>query len=158
MLEMWAAHFERLACSDKDGLEGLWKEVEEMNQESCRNEDYIYDVAFTAEKVVHTLARMKKKKASGPDGFMAEHLQEAGMEVQIWLRNVLNAIVDFEEIPSLMKSGIITPVYKRHGRDPLKTDSYRGVTLSSVIAKLLELLLLNRMRDMLSDAGIPHYN
>ena len=80
------------------------------------------------------------------------------MEVQIWLRNVLNAIVDFEEIPTLMKSGIITPVYKRHGRDPLKTDSYRGVTLSSVIAKLLELLLLNRMRDMLSDAGIPHYN
>ena len=158
MLEMWAAHFEQLACSDKDGLEGLWKEVEEMNQESRRNEDYTLDVAFTAEEVEHTLARMKKKKASGPDGLMAEHLQEAGMEVQIWLRNVLNAIVDFEEIPSSMKSGIITPVYKRHGRDPLKTDSYRGVTLSSVIAKLLELLLLNRMRDMLSDAGIPHYN
>ncbi len=57
-----------------------------------------------------------------------------------------------------MKSGIITPVYKCHGRDPLKTDSYRGVTLSSVIAKLLELLLLNRMRDMLNDACIPHYN
>ncbi len=57
------------------------------------------DVAFTAEEVEHTLARMKKKKASGPDGLMAEHLQEAGTEVQIWLRNVLNAIVDFEEIP-----------------------------------------------------------
>ena len=27
-----------------------------------------------------------------------------------------------------------------------------------MIAKLLELLLLNRMRDMLSDAGIPHHN
>ncbi len=93
MLEMWAAHFERLACSDKDGLEGLWKEVEEMNRESRQNEDVILDVAFTAEEVV-------KKKASGPDGLMAEHLQEAGTEVQIWLRNVLNAIVDFEEIPS----------------------------------------------------------
>ena len=122
MLEMWAAHFEQLAYSDKDGLEGLWKEAEEMNQESRRNEDYILDVAFTAEEVEYTLARMKKKKASGPDGLMAGHLQEAGMEV-------LNAIVDFEEIPSLMKSGIITPVYKHHGRDPLKTDSYRGVTL-----------------------------
>ena len=45
-----------------------------MNQESRRNEDYILDVAFTAEEVEHTLARMKKKKASGPDGLMAEHL------------------------------------------------------------------------------------
>ncbi len=158
MLKMWEAHFERLARSNKDGLEGLWKEVEEMNRESCQKEDVILDVAFTAEEVEHTLARMKKKKAPGPDALMAEHLQEAGTEVQIWLRNVLNVIVDIEEIPSSMKSGIITPVYKHHGRDPLKTYSYKGVTISSVIAKLLELLLLNKMRDMLNDASIPHYN
>ncbi len=62
---------------------GLWKEVEEMNRESRQNEDVILNVAFTAEEVEHTLARMKKRKASGPDGLMAEHLQEAGTEVQI---------------------------------------------------------------------------
>ena len=33
-------------------------------------------------------------------------------------------------------------------------DSYRGVTLSSVIAKLLELMLLKRMKE----AGVPHFN
>ena len=64
------------------------------------------------------------------------------MEVQIWLRNVLNTLVEFDEVPSLLKAGIIIPVCKRHGRDPLKMNSYRGVTLSSVIAKLQESLVL----------------
>ena len=49
---------------------------------------------------------------------------------------MLNALVEFDEVPSLLKAGIIIPVCKRHGRDPLKMNSYRGVTLSSVIAKL----------------------
>ena len=53
--------------------------------------------------------------------------------MQVWLRNVLNAIVELEEVPNSLKSGIIIPVYKGSGRDPVKTDSYRGVTLSSQI-------------------------
>ncbi len=83
---------------------------------------------------------------------MAEHLQEAG---QIWLRNVLNAIVELEVVPSTLKSGIIIPLYKGNGRDPVMKDSYCGITLSS---KLLESLVLDRMRDRLLEAGIPHRN
>ena len=50
------------------------------------------------------------------------------------------------------------PVYKGSGRDPVKTDSYRGVNLSSVLAKMLEMLVLGRMGDLLQEAGIPHIN
>ena len=78
--------------------------------------------------------------------------------MQVWLRNVLNAIVELEAVPSTLKSGIIIPVYKGSGRDPVETDSYRGVTLSSVLAKMLEMLVLGRMRDLLREAGIPHIN
>ena len=103
------------------------------------------DVPFTAEEVEHAISRLKKREVAGPEGLMAEHLQEAGGEVQVWLRNVLNAIVELEEVPSTLKSGIIIPVYKGSGRDPVKTDSYRGVTLLSVLAKMLEMLVLGRM-------------
>ena len=49
-------------------------------------------------------------------------------------------------------------MYKGSGRDPVKTDSYHGVTLSSVLAKMLEMLVLGRMGDLLWEAGIPHIN
>ncbi len=89
---------------------------------------------------------------------MAEHLQEARYNVQIWLRNVLNAIVELEVVPSSLKSGIHYPFVQREWQDPVMKDSYRGITQSSVIAKLLESLVLDRMRDRLLEAGIPHRN
>ena len=78
--------------------------------------------------------------------------------MKIWLRNVLNAIVEMEVVPAVLKSGVVVPIYKGGCRDPVKVDSYRGVTLSSVIAKLLELLVLGRMGTLLEEAGVPHVN
>ena len=58
----------------------------------------------------------------------------------------------------LLKIVIITPVYKGGGKDPLDTNSYRGVTLTSVLVKVLESLLLTRLQCHFSDRGIPHLN
>ena len=67
-------------------------------------------------------------------------------------------IIELEVIPDVLKRGIIVPVYKGGGRDPLKTDSYRGITLTSMISKLLESLVLERLESVFASAGIPHVN
>ena len=54
----------------------------------------------------------------------------------IWLVNILNVVVDMEVVPSTLKSGIVVLVYKGGGKNPVLADSYRGVTLSSVFAKV----------------------
>ncbi len=50
------------------------------------------------------------------------------------------------------------PVYKGGGKDPLKVDSYRGVTLTSMVAKVLEFLLLDRLQMVFLQANLPHVN
>ena len=68
--------------------------------------------------------------------------------------NILNDVVELEVVPGLLKSGVVVPVYMQGargggGKDPLKTDSYRGITLTStdsyggitltlMVAKVLE--------------------
>ena len=47
---------------------------------------------------------------------------------------IFNTIIHLEEIPTCMKEGVIVPVYKGKGKDPLMPESYRGITMSSVIA------------------------
>ena len=47
-----------------------------------------------------------------------------------------------------MKEGITIPVHKGKGKDPLQMENYRGITLSSVIAKLLELIILQRLSPL----------
>ena len=52
--------------------------------------------------------------------------------------NILNAIVELESVPAChLEEGVVVPVYKGGGKDPMKTDSYRGITLTSMIAKNL---------------------
>ena len=66
--------------------------------------------------------------------------------------------MNFEAIPSQFKMGIIAPIYKGKGKDHLLPGSYRGITLTSVIAKTFEHFLLDCMLPVLSDNCTPHLN
>ena len=63
-----------------------------------------------------------------------------------------------EVVPSVLKSGVIVPVYKDGGKDPIDVNSYRGVALTSVVGKVLKFLILERQQVILLEAGIPHIN
>ena len=70
---------------------------------------------------------------------------------------MFNEIIDFESIPRSFLNSIIVPIYKGKGRDPLLAKNYRGISLTSVIGKLFERILLQRVIPVLEDLGIPHY-
>lgn len=67
------------------------------------------------------------------------------------MKEVLNAIID-----EVLTMGDKVPVYKGGGKDPFSMHNYRGITLTSVIAKVLDFLVLERMQDILKEAEIPH--
>ena len=75
----------------------------------------------------------------------------------IWLCQILNHICKFEQIPDSFEHGIIIPAFKGKGRDPLLRKSYRGVTLTSVMAKVLKVALIQRTKPVLEDASIPQF-
>ena len=68
---------------------------------------------------------------------------------------VTNATTELECIPDSLKIGIITPVYKGGEKDPLDTNNYRGVILTSVLAKVLESLLLTRLQCHFQTKAYP---
>ena len=57
-----------------------------------------------------------------------------------------------------MKEGVVVPVYKGKGKDPLIPNSYHGITMSSVIAETLEIVLLKCMSPILDEIGFPDMN
>ena len=77
--------------------------------------------------------------------------------MDLYLKNGCN-IVSLEKIPFSFKFGLITPVYKGKGKDPQIRGSYRGITLSSVLSKTLEFVLLKRIIPILADENIPQLN
>ena len=54
-----------------------------------------------------------------------------------------------------LKEGLVVPVYKKQGKDSLLVSNYRGITLSSVLSKVLEIVLLKHLSSHLGDQGFP---
>ena len=105
-----------------------------MAAKSHANEEGILDCLFTREEVAGAMRKLRLRKAAGPDGVIGEHLKWGGNMVQEWLLRVTNAVVDLEVVPSVLKSGILVPVYKGGGKDPMDVNSYRqrgGTDISS---------------------------
>ena len=161
LCKAWSHHFEELARSTLNshfGLKGLKRHIEALSVQSTMNEEYLLDIPFEEEEVRLAIKRLKRSKAPGPDGLTAEHLQGGGECVVLWLTRIINCIVELEEIPNVLKVGLVVPVYKGSNKDPLNMNSYRGITLSNVISKVLEFLLLERMRSIFHEANVPHPN
>ena len=47
------------------------------------------------------------------------------------------------------------PVFKGKGRDPLQKGNYRGISLTSVIARLPEFITLGHIQPLLEEMGVP---
>ena len=161
LLHIWADYFAMLSKSkikDTEGLQHLNDKVQSLYNSSLSNEEYILDTPFTLEELMKTIDKLKMRKACGPDGVLAEHLNYGGQPLHTWLLKIFNCIVELEVIPDMFKYGSITPVYKGGGKDPLDKISYRGITVTSVLAKLLEYLILERLNVVLLESGVPHVN
>ena len=154
ILTEWERHFRGISASNEDQFPTLCaikQQVEHLHIESQENKEMILDVSFCAEEV-------KPGKSAGHDMIDPEHIKYGGEILKIWIHEICNAIVELEHVPESLKLGIVTLIYKGGGRDPLNTSSYRGITLTSVIAKILESLVLERLQVVLMEKGLPHPN
>ena len=66
-----------------------------------------------------------------------------------------HAVIDLESVPDCLKCGVVIPVYKGTGKCPLRVDSYR---CDSVLTKVLEFLVIDRLQMTFLEASIPHPN
>ena len=155
LLKAWEEHFQEISS----------KHSEQTSEMTCSDEEIEHllhlsflDVTFDVEEVDAVLRKLKCGKTAGHDGVQAEHLKYGGPILSKWLLQVCNAVTVLEQVPHTLKLGIITPVYKGGGKDPLDRNSYRGITLTSVFAKVLESLLLTRLQCHLTSRGVPHTN
>ena len=117
--------------------------------------DITLDTPFALEEVEAAINHLKKDSSGGPDSLSPHHLRHAGSFFKEWLCKIFNSITDLEAIPASFKAGIVIPVYKGKGKDPLSPKSYRGITLTSVMAKVLEFLLLDRILPVLNENNLP---
>jgi len=118
---------------DDKGIKDSWKEY-------MMNEENEWDHKIPAEvqqgpadyirmaEVRAVLKKMKRHKAPGLSGLVAEMVQATGDIGTQWILDLCYGIVKGGCIPVDWKSTVVLPIYKGKG-DPIECGSYSGIKL-----------------------------
>lgn len=117
-------------------------------------ENNIQTRAFTTNEVEEVVMNLKKNKAPGPDGIKAEIIQKAKDEVIPTLTDLYNICLKKGKFPNLWKRADVVIIKKGEDKDPEDPKSYRPICLLSVLGKILERLLCNRLQEHRQEQGM----
>ena len=112
---------------------------------------------FTMDELDRALSEAKNNKATGEDDIpyeMLKNLGEKAKEILLWL---YNSCWNGNGIPTKWRTAIIKPLLK-DGKDPKLTESYRPISLTSCVGKILEKLAADRLIFILESRNILNDN
>ena len=150
ILEAFREHFAKLATPsenprfDHDYKNMVDNDLAALEALSNRLKHRILPITSTEAR--YYISRLNTGKAADSIGMVAEHLKEADDTIIYLLARLCTAIVNFAYIPECMKDGILSPIYKK-GKPNHDRNSYRGITISAILSKLLERLILQHSED-----------
>lgn len=120
--------------------------------EDVRNGQSFAFSPFTVAEVHKALKGIDPKKAAGPDNLDPYLLNLTADVIAEPLTYLFNLTLELNVIPSVWKSAYVLPLLK--GGEPSLLNNYRPISKLSVLAKVLETLVCNQMKEFLCDNNI----
>ena len=99
----------------------------------------------TPDEVEKKIRLLKNKPSCGPDSITASTLKDGCQILSAPLTAIINASIDSGKFPTPWKTAKVVPILKK-GSPEIKTN-YRPVSLLSVVAKLLEMVIQEQLSD-----------
>ena len=153
--EGWANYFKQLSTpSSSPVFVNEHKQLIENDVQTLldlQNKSVVPENYASADEIFDAMMKMKNGKAADELNLMSEHLKLGGPTICNVLKVLFDRIVKQKKIPDIFKSGIITPVYKKHNKPLEDPNSYRRITVCSIIGKVFETIHLSKMNSILEN-------
>jgi hypothetical protein len=112
---------------------------------------------FSQADLHDALGKLKTHKAEGADGVSNEMLRRLGPRAKEALLSVYNKSWLRKEVPTEWRRATIIPILKPH-KPPEKPGSYRPISLTSCVGKLMERLVQERTMHLLESSHVLDNN
>lgn len=146
--EKWKKHFGEVFNAGKD-MDTEWaKVVADVN-----SKDELLDADITGTEVLQAIRKLKNGKAPGADGIGSEFFKSVAGLLTGLLAYLYTRTLTTCQYPAAWVYGVVCAIYKGKG-NPKQADSYRGIMLLPVVAKILTTILAHRLRQWLEERGI----
>jgi Reverse transcriptase (RNA-dependent DNA polymerase)/Endonuclease-reverse transcriptase len=105
---------------------------------------------FTEDELTLALQNVKSGKAAGFDGVYPEFIKNSGPRTKQWLVALFNNILSTGKIPKLFKQVKVIALLKP-GKDGTDAAHFRPISLLSVVFKLFERCILQRIQPLIDE-------
>ena len=146
--DIFALHYagvSKLKMSKKNRKENRLLKQHLRRWRSSHHQDEIHN--FTATELQSAILRMRSKGAPGPDDIPPTFLKHLGPRAFNWLLHICNKSLHSGEIPQMWRNAVIIPILKA-GKSPAHLSSFRPISLTSCVMKLLERMVCERLNDL----------
>ena len=140
IVNMWRSHYNDLFnCIKKDN------NVHDLYNNVC----YEPDIEVSHADITSGIEGLANNKSCGLDGVSAEHLKHSSNRIVPMLAMCFTGFFIHGMLPPSMISVVLVPIVKDKRASVCSTSNYRPIVLASIMSKLLEKIILNRISDNL---------
>ena len=112
----------------------------------------IFNKDFSSHELHEAIMSLKDKKQPGPDYILAEFIKHLGPYAREICLKLFNQIWKYN-IPNIWKKAIIVPILKQN-KSANRIDSYRPISLTSILGKTMERMVNSRLTWFLENQNI----
>ena len=141
-------YFENLNSVEEKYTERI-KIIEENLKNSNTVTFNFLDNIIKDKEIQESISKLHNNKATGLDTIKDEMLKQGLTDFLPCLRKLFNLILSSGSYPSCWATGYITPIFKTG--DSSQPENYRGITITSNVGKLFNLVLNSRLDKFLEE-------
>ena len=143
ILALWKRNFEEILNTLHD--DNTRKDVTDRLN-NCNG----VGIRITVEMIKKAVEKLSVKKAFGYDGLPGGVYIHAPNILFVLLCFLFNNFIRHKFIPDLFLRVLIVPLLKSSTKDPTLKSSYRPIAIANIASKILELIVLDLIRDLLA--------
>ena len=109
----------------------------------------VSDITISKEQILELAKAINVKKSPGPDEIHPKMLVELANELSGPLTILFNKSLNTGVVPNDWKLAQVSPIFKKGAKD--KAENYRPISLTSIVCKLMEKIIKERVMKHLTD-------
>lgn len=145
-LSEWGNYFRELNHSNSESPKSWTAETKGL---LANLECKFLDETIREKEIITAIAKLKNKKAQGPDKIRNEMLKYSQHVLLPCISKVFNLVLRSGVYPDEWAQGYISPLFK--SGNPFVKDNYRGITITSCLGKLFNSIINSRLEKFLSE-------
>ena len=138
---MWQNHYSNLLNSVKN------TDKKQELAELLLHTSETYQIC--SQQVMAAIRKLKKNSSPGSDGLSGEHFIYAHESISDHLSVLFGSMLTHNYLPLHFMDTLIIPILKNNKGDITSCDNYRPISITNILSKIFESVLLHQYEDLL---------